>query len=224
MEENYLKYTLESPSHTGNLMYQQKCPIYQNSKAVRDMVLLLIRGMGVGVSRVNMDQAHHKGGGWWIPSQGGQYQGGHGYHGGAPPQSVPFPPGGQMPRDWRTGWTDKCHPKIKAMMHKYLEHTHGQIHLAEILKAAGKTQKDLPTLPKYVHPTVRPFLCWSSVLGKSGFRDCRFRKEGGHPLQGDITEEFANQVIDVIGKGVVPPSIQHGGSPPKKHIGEGAQR
>ena len=25
-------------------MYQQKCPIYQNSKAVRDMVLLLMIG------------------------------------------------------------------------------------------------------------------------------------------------------------------------------------
>jgi hypothetical protein len=42
MEENYLKYTMESPSHTGNLMYQQKCPIQRNSKAVRDMVLLLM--------------------------------------------------------------------------------------------------------------------------------------------------------------------------------------
>ena len=108
-------------------------------------------------------------------------------------------------------------------MQKYLKHTHGRIHLAEILEAAGKTQADLPTLSKYVHPTGRPFLCWASVLGKCGFQDCRFRKEGGHPLPGDITDEFADQVIDVIGKGVIPPSIQ-GGSPPKKRKGEGTQR
>jgi hypothetical protein len=103
-------------------------------------------------------------------------------------------------------------------MQKYLEHTHGRIHLGEILEAAGKTQADLPTLPKYVHPTGRPFLCWASVLSKCGFRNCRFHKEGGHPLPGDITAEFADRVIDAIGKGVVTPSIQ-GGPPPKSRKG-----
>ena len=92
------------------------------------------------------------------------------------------------------------------MMKKYLEQTHGQIHLAEILEAAGTTQTDLPTLPKFVHPTGRSFLCWASVLGKCGFWDCRFRKEGGHPLPGDITDEFADQLISVIGKGPPPPA------------------
>jgi hypothetical protein len=109
-----------------------------------------------------------------------------------------------VPRDWRTGWTDNRHPKIKSMMQKYLKYTHGQIHLAEIFTAAAKTQTDLPTLPKYVHSTGRPFLCWASVLGKCGFRDCRFCKEGGHPFPGDITEELADQVINIIGKGVIP--------------------
>ena len=37
-----------------------------------------------------------------------------------------------MLQDWRTGWMDKRHPKIKAMMQQYLEHTHGRIHLAKI--------------------------------------------------------------------------------------------
>ena len=78
-------------------------------------------------------------------------------------------------------------------MQKYLKHTHGQIHPGEILEAAGKTQADLPTLPKYVHPTGRPFLCWASVLGKCGFRNCRFHKEGGQSLPGDITDEFADR-------------------------------
>ena len=132
-------------------------------------------------------------------------------------------PGGYAPRDWRTGWKDEQHPMIKTMMQKYLGHTHGQIHLGKILEAAGKTQADLPTLPKYVHPTGRPFLCWASVLGKCGFRNCRFHKEGGHPLPGDITDDFADRVIDAIGKGVVLPNNQ-GGSPPKKQKGDGTPR
>ena len=64
--------------------------------------------------------------------------------------------------------------------------------------------------------------CWASVLGKFGYQDCRFCKEGGHPLLGDITDEFADHVINTIGKGVVPPSIQ-GGSPPKKQKVDGTQ-
>ncbi len=127
-----------------------------------------------------------------------------------------------MPRDWQTGWRDERHPKIKSMTQKYLKHTHGQIHLAKILEAAGETQADLPTLLKYVHATGHPFLCWASALGKCGFQDCLFRKEGGYPLPGDIADEFADQVIDTIGKEVVPPSIQ-GGSPPKKQKGKGTQ-
>ena len=36
------KYIMESPLVYWQSHYQQKCPIYQNSKAVRDMVLLLM--------------------------------------------------------------------------------------------------------------------------------------------------------------------------------------
>ncbi len=107
-------------------------------------------------------------------------------------------------------------------MQGYLERTNGRVHLAEILAAAGKGQTDLPTLPKYVHPTGRPFLCWSSVLGQCTFRDCRFRKEGGHPLPGDVTDIFADRVIDVIGKGVVTANGHTGGSPTKKQKGSKA--
>jgi hypothetical protein len=104
-------------------------------------------------------------------------------------------------------------------MQGYLERTHGQVHLAKILTAAGKTQTNLPTLPKYVHTTGRPFLCWSSILGRCTFRDCWFQKEGGHPLPADITDEFANQVIDVIRKEVITHGGHPGGTPPKKHKG-----
>jgi hypothetical protein len=107
-------------------------------------------------------------------------------------------------------------------MQGYLERTNGRIHLAEILAAAGKGQRDLPTLPKYVHATGRPFLCWSSVLGRCTFRDCRFRKEGGHPLPADVTDEFADRVINVIGKGVVTANGHTVGSPAKKQKGSEA--
>ncbi len=118
--------------------------------------------------------------------------------------------------DWRTGWDDQRHPKIKDMMHHYLVRTNGHVHLAEILNAVGKRQNDLPTLPKYVHPSSCPFLCWSSILGKCTFRDCHYHKEGGHPLPGDIMDEFANQLIDAINKGIIALSRHQGGSPSKK--------
>jgi hypothetical protein len=119
-------------------------------------------------------------------------------------------------RDWCIGWDDQCHLKFKDMMHHYLVRTNGRVNLAEILKAAGKRQNDLPTLPKYVHPSGRLFLCWSSVLGKCTFRDCHYRKEGGHPLPGNITNEFTNQLIDAISKGIIALCGQQGGSPSKK--------
>ena len=91
-------------------------------------------------------------------------------------------------------------------MQKYLEHTHGQIHLAEILEAAGKTQKDLPTLPKYVHPTGRPFLCWASVLGKCGFQDCRSVRKGGNPSWGTSQKSWRMKSSTSSEKGSPPPA------------------
>ena len=109
-------------------------------------------------------------------------------------------------------------------MQGYLTQTNGRVHLAGILTAAGRCQTNLPMLPKYVHAMGRPFLCWTSILGRYTYWDCRFRKEGGHPLPADITNEFADQVIDVIGKGIVKPTVPTGsGSPPKKQkVGDAA--
>jgi hypothetical protein len=49
---------------------------------------------------------------------------------------------------------------------------------------------------------------------------CRrhFQLRGGHPLPGDVTDDFADRVIDVIGKGVVT-GVNMGGSLPKKQKG-----
>ena len=148
----------------------------------------------------------------------GNYQGtgtlGGGYSGGY------LPPNNYQPRDWRSGWNDERHPKIKTMMVAYLERTNGRIHLSELLTAAGKKQTDLPTLPKFIHPNGRSFICWSFILGRCTFRDCRFHLQGGHLSAKDITEDFADRVVDTLNKGVIalcgtctsPPV----GSPPKK--------
>ena len=173
---------------------------------------------GYGTGR---DQAALQGGNagqWWPnPYMTGQYQGpvfpGGGFTYPTQPQS----------RDWHSGWKDERHPKIKAVMQGYLTQTNGRVHVAEILAAAGRRQTDLPTLPKYVHASGRPFLCWTSVLGRCTYRDCRFRKEGGHPLPADITDAFADQVIDIIGKGLIKPIVSARiGPPPKKQkVGDG---
>jgi hypothetical protein len=96
-------------------------------------------------------------------------------------------------------------------MQSYLERNNGQVHLAKILDAAGKRQTNLPTLPKYVHPTGQLFLCWSSILGKCTYRECHFCKEGGHPIPTDVTDKFGNQIINVIRKGVITHSGRGGG-------------
>ncbi len=101
-------------------------------------------------------------------------------------------------------------------MQPYLDRNGGRIHLAEILDPAVKRQTDLPTLQMCVQATGWPFLCWSSILGHCTFRDCRFKKEGRHPSMTDITTEFADQIIDVINKGIVTLCSPGGGSPPKK--------
>ena len=151
---------------------------------------------------------------------GGQQYGGQGYYPGAGQQGGGYGGGYyQQPRDWHANWHDERHPKLKAMMSAYLERTNGRVHLAEILNAAGKKQTDLPTLPQYVHPNGRPFLCWSSVLGRCTFCECRFLQQGGHPLAKDISDDFADKVVDTINKGIISlcgPPTGGGTSPPKK--------
>jgi hypothetical protein len=130
-----------------------------------------------------------------------------------------YQPNTYQHRAWNASeWHYERHPKLKTMMATYLERTNGRVHLSEILQAARKRQTNLPTLPQYVHPNGRPYLCWSSVIGGCTFRECRFLQQGGHPLTKDITDEFADIVVDTINKGVialciVPPV---GGSPSKK--------
>jgi len=59
---------------------------------------------------------------------------------------------------------------------------------------------DLPTLPKYCHPTGQSFLCRNCDLGRC-FRGPRCRFARGHLKKGESTASFADCVTDVISKG-----------------------
>jgi hypothetical protein len=111
-------------------------------------------------------------------------------------------------------------------MDPYLACYNNHISLSEILNAAGKMMKDLPTLPNYCTPTGTSYLCWNSVLGKC-FRGKRCRYSRGHIRKADFTEEFANGVSDVISKGVLffTANPQGPPSPPgKRKVAEGSDK
>jgi hypothetical protein len=74
--------------------------------------------------------------------------------------------GGGGRHDSRAGWTNVRNHKLKAMMDPYLDWYNGQIHLTEVLNAAGKRQQDLPMLPRFCYANGQPFLCWNSMLGR----------------------------------------------------------
>ncbi len=111
---------------------------------------------------------------------------------------------------------DTRHPKIKLLMDPYLKRYNNFIGLSDILTAWGKWMTDLPTIPNYCHPTGQSFLCWNSMLGRC-FRGgwCKYLK--GHVRKGDITDKFADSVIDCISKGVLHyTNLPEGGSPTNK--------
>jgi hypothetical protein len=58
-------------------------------------------------------------------------------------------------RDWRAGWTDFRHPKIKALMDPYLDRNDGRLRLGDVLDAGGIRQQDLPTIPRNCWPNGR---------------------------------------------------------------------
>jgi hypothetical protein len=102
-------------------------------------------------------------------------------------------------------------------MDPYLKRYNNFASIVDLLMASGKHMMDLPTLPKYCHPTGQSFLCWNSVLGKCFCGPwCKFAR--GHVNRGDST--------DVISKGVhyytnLPAGVAGGGSPCNKRKGGG---
>jgi hypothetical protein len=121
-------------------------------------------------------------------------------------------------RDWRAGWTDFRHPKIKALMDPYLDRNDGRLRLGDVLDTGGIRQQDLPMLPRFCWPNGRSFLCWSSTLGRCMFPECQIQRDGGHPGPNDIPDEFTENVVGKLTKGIQA-RMQLGGddgSPTKK--------
>jgi hypothetical protein len=82
-----------------------------------------------------------------------------------PAPALPLPPPGGPPPT-KSGQEDTRHPKIKLLMDPYLKRYNNYVNIPEILTASGKCMSDLPTLPKYCHPTGQSFLCSNCVLGR----------------------------------------------------------
>jgi hypothetical protein len=73
--------------------------------------------------------------------------------------------GGRQKQQSRQPWVDNRHLSIVAMMADYVAAKGLWIRLTEILDAANKWIKDLPTIPAYV-ANGRPFVCWAHILGR----------------------------------------------------------
>jgi hypothetical protein len=101
------------------------------------------RGDGGGNNRQNPYGQGGLGGGQRFPPYAGQER---------PPYQ-----GTAGSRDWRSGWTDFRHPKIKALMDPYLDRNDGRLCLGDVLDAGGIPQQDLPTLPRFCWPNGRSF-------------------------------------------------------------------
>ena len=101
------------------------------------------RGDGGGNNRQNPYGQGGLGGGQRFPPYAGQER---------PPYQ-----GTAGRRDWRSGWTDFRHPKIKALMDPYLDRNDGRLCLGDVLDAGGIPQQDLPTLPRFCWPNGRSF-------------------------------------------------------------------
>ena len=177
------------------------------------------RGDGGGNNRQNTYGQGRFGGGQGFPPYAGHGNDSFGNRGmGNHLQGRPPYQGTAGRRNWRAGWTDFCHPKIKVLMDPYLNRNDGQLCLGDVLDAGGLRQKDLPTLPRFCWPNGRSFLCWSSTLGRCMFPECRFQRDGGHPGPNDIPDEFVDNVVGKLTKGIQA-RMQLGGddgSPAKK--------
>ena len=112
--------------------------------------------------------------------------------------------GGWGWKQWSPPSPDPGHPKIAAMMNPYLELSNGILLLPSILTAGKIRMEDLPGLDKYKDPTTgRNAMCWAKVLGRCHFPDCYFGQKGGHPDHANYSDKFAEQVVQVLGPGVV---------------------
>lgn len=91
------------------------------------------------------------------------------------------------------------HPTIKALMSPYITHFKS-VQFRLLCKAAGVTEADLPTLPKYV-ANGRNGMCYSYILGKCQGKVCG-RAQGGHVPVGELSDTFATELCSKLAPGV----------------------
>lgn len=89
------------------------------------------------------------------------------------------------------------------IMNPYLEQTNGKLNLPAILEAGNITLDNLPRLSKFYNATTgKSGICWSHVLGPCHFPDRYFARKGGHPTREDYTDQFADNVVAIVGPAV----------------------
>ncbi len=160
------------------------------------------QGRGHGGGRDNQG-GHGAGRGYGGGRGGGRGSGRGGYYG---------------PGEWRGDIGDQSlqNEKIATMMRGYLNKFPGHVKILDILGASGKRLTDLPVLEKCKDDTGRPCLCWAYFLGRCTFRECHFKKVGGHPIPRDIPPQFVDDVCAVVRQGVK--DLAEGGEPPIKKV------
>ena len=94
---------------------------------------------------------------------------------------------------------EDVHPTIRSLMEEYIRHFRS-VQLRLLCKAAGITETDLPTEPKYLRHG-KNMLCYSYVLGKCNGKYCG-RTAEGHVSAGELSPEFVNRLCTLLKPGV----------------------
>ena len=102
----------------------------------------------------------------------------------------------RRPRQAGVRQTDIHPSSLKALMNAHLR-DNLYIQLGAVLRNSNLTFNDLPTLPKYML-NGRNTLCYNYVLGNCSSKFCNFKNNGGHAPVEDITNDFANRMIQLM--------------------------
>jgi hypothetical protein len=113
------------------------------------------------------------------------------------------------------------HPMFTQLMARYITHF-GSVQLQSLLRVAGLSEAELPTIPKYTKDG-KNMLCYAYVLGKCQDKMCG-KLPHGHASALDITDTFAKELCGRLRAAVEqrlamePPTLQgqYGGGWPNK--------
>lgn len=89
-------------------------------------------------------------------------------------------------------------------MAPYIAKLGENVYVGELLDAAGLRVHELP-LPlgtRFMSKDgTKGYLCWNAVLGRCKFgKGCRFRRN--HPSQGELSDDYARQVVAALQQAV----------------------